>query len=1179
MESSTAIETGAATLLQAPGVPGVPGVSGGAAGCLQQSSGSTRSRNGPTDALSAGAVPSRGRSNPVINSITNEDRKSSTKTIHQHGPRNIVRDCLLPAMFERHCTLLEYLNELVAVQQQAQLSAANSTTAPSSSAFSSFRRPRALPQPLRADDPQEYQHLLTTTLVAFSPGVPISPFKRGADFSQSCTQEELLNRLLELLFREHQPSHVLAPGYRKMRNNDKVLGTVNSLYGVENYFPNTTLNYLKTLPWELLLARMGDSVVLHLLLSASVFVRLNNGCYMQVSGAPADDATPSQPARSKQPKQNMMANKPARKQPKSSSSWHVVPVSDSTERTSAPSTSNMPFDVTDVSDDKADQPPANPVASYATTYLPRSRIFYSLVKATRFPKSHCLNRFEPSTRSAEQLVMRILHPASEPAGKANQTPIKSKHQRVPSRLAPLVSFVAKILHAHRRLSYGAMLQRLCPVPEHVQLIPAKSSHPSSSQATTTQSSNPRPHYRELINSFSTYAQVSAYLEAVTSTLLPKNAWGSAANEAKFRSHLALFVRLRRFDKIALQTMLDGIQVSAIPWLAPPNQLAKSPVGPFHCSGPTDLAKRTGMLASVIQWLFDDILIPLIRMHFYVTESGPHRNRIFYYRQAVWRSITKLSMQPLLSSMLQHVPKKEAKSILSKRMFGFSYLRLLPKAKGVRPIINMGRKPSAAEVSQYLMRGHPGKPRLSINVRLQNLFHVLTFEKNRNPAPLGASLFGIDDIYPRLLPFVNHWIGQGRQSEIYFVSLDIQSAFDTVNHDKLLAVMDGVLQEDEYMMRRFVSVVSAGDKPRRRYNRRVCVAGDFAQFSEFASSVSKDEMKNALLIDQVVYPFQEKQELLDMLQDVVRNNIIRIGKRFYRQRAGISQGSLLSTLLCSYYYGHIESQILPPLPADKGVLLRFVDDFLLVTTDYEYAVSFITAMYTKLSEYGAAINPDKTLINFPFAVAGVQLPQAERDQFPWCGFLLNTKTLSISADYSRYSGVYLNESLTVDVSRHPGRSLRHKMIQSLKPKCHAMLLDCRLNTLLDVQVNVYQIFLLSAIKFHCIVRELPASRRVQGNPAFFIELVLESISFFYSLIQTKTQGVALPVQCSLTRRQVMWIGCHAFITILERKQTDYAPLLRGLTKLQQSFGKGVEHSCVAATHRSRSEILFAVAEFN
>ena len=38
--------------------------------------------------------------------------------------------------------------------------------------------------------------------------------------------------------------------------------------------------------WGLLLAWIGDSLMLHLLVHASIFVQLPNGCYLQVTGQP-----------------------------------------------------------------------------------------------------------------------------------------------------------------------------------------------------------------------------------------------------------------------------------------------------------------------------------------------------------------------------------------------------------------------------------------------------------------------------------------------------------------------------------------------------------------------------------------------------------------------------------------------------------------------------------------------------------------------------------------------------------------------------------------------------------------------------------------------------------------------------------------------------------------------------
>ena len=67
-----------------------------------------------------------------------------------------------------------------------------------------------------------------------------------------------------------------------------------------------------------------------------------------------------------------------------------------------------------------------------------------------------------------------------------------------------------------------------------------------------------------------------------------------------------------------------------------------------------------------------------------------------------------------------------------------------------------------------------------------------------------------------------------------------------------------------------------------------------------------------------------------------------------QREGIAQGSVLSTLLCNIYFGNVEEELLKGVfgsggPGDGGeqnLLLRVVDDFMLVTTRKDVAVSFL-----------------------------------------------------------------------------------------------------------------------------------------------------------------------------------------------------------------------------------------------
>ena len=67
----------------------------------------------------------------------------------------------------------------------------------------------------------------------------------------------------------------------------------------------------------------------------------------------------------------------------------------------------------------------------------------------------------------------------------------------------------------------------------------------------------------------------------------------------------------------------------------------------------------------------------------------------------------------------------------------------------------------------------------------------------------------------------------------------------------------------------------------------------------------------------------------------------MGEDYYLQTQGIVQGSMVSTLLCNYYYGAMERDHLQ-LHSDE-LLMRQADDFLFVTPHEENARTFLETM--------------------------------------------------------------------------------------------------------------------------------------------------------------------------------------------------------------------------------------------
>ena len=131
--------------------------------------------------------------------------------------------------------------------------------------------------------------------------------------------------------------------------------------------------------------------------------------------------------------------------------------------------------------------------------------------------------------------------------------------------------------------------------------------------------------------------------------------------------------------------------------------------------------------------------------------------------------------------------------------------------------------------------------------------------------------------------------------------------------------------------------------------------------------------------------------------------------------GIAQGSILSTYFCNIFYGDMENTHLKDLMiSDDCVLMRWTDDFLLITSSKDYAHTFLRKLITGFREYGCKINVKKSKTNLP-ADCCDELKVIERvngSWFPWCNLLINVNTLQVRLSYKRYIG---NTSMVITES--------------------------------------------------------------------------------------------------------------------------------------------------------------------
>ena len=440
------------------------------------------------------------------------------------------------------------------------------------------------------------------------------------------------------------------------------------------------------------------------------------------------------------------------------------------------------------------------------------------------------------------------------------------------------------------------------------------------------------------------------------------------------------------------------------WLRPTH------VNPSLKIAASDIQKRKEILLEFLYYVFDSLLIPLIRSNFHVTESNVHQNRLFYFRHDVWRALTEPAMANFKLNMYEEINTVKARNLLDARALGFSQIRLLPKSNGVRPITNLRRRVTKIQNGKVTL----GR---SINSVMAPVFNVLDFEKRKRPALVGSALFSVGDMYPKLKAFAQTVHRNTLpSSSYYFAKADAKSCFDTIPQQEVVRLIKQIASEEDYRIARHAEIKpsdthgygiarnSIDVKPARKFISTAKAATEFQSFDEFISAGLGTTKKNTVFVNSIVQTLQKKGKTLDLLQDHVERNIIKIGKKFFRQKAGIPQGSVLSSLLCNYFYAELERECLGFLVGHESILLRLVDDFLLITINKDHAKKFLQVMHDGVEKYGVEVNPAKSLANFDVIINGSQVPCLhERTEFPYCGNSINTKTLEITKDRDRRKG--------------------------------------------------------------------------------------------------------------------------------------------------------------------------------
>jgi telomerase reverse transcriptase len=644
-------------------------------------------------------------------------------------------------------------------------------------------------------------------------------------------------------------------------------------------------------------------------------------------------------------------------------------------------------------------------------------------------------------------------------------------------------------------------------------------------------------------------------------VFPAAMWGQGEvgqhNVGILDDMIETFISLRRFESLSLHNVMQGMKIKDIAWLVPPK----------HVSGErlsrTDLEKRSELIAELVYYVFDSFLIPLIRAHFYVTESGAFRNQLFYFRHDVWRQMSKPALNMLKDTMLEECSSAQMKQTFQKRALGVSHVRLLPKETGMRPIINLRRRVQMTKHGT-LMLGR------SINNILTPAFSILNYEKTRGPNRLGSALFSVDDMLPRLQTYRQTLTAAGLAGRpLYFAKVDVQACFDSIPQKRLMEVVHATVTAERYNIAKYARAKLLGSDLQGKAGFGTIPSWKFLttatggetnwNLAEETTQDVRSGRRRSTFVDGGVQGKINRRAVLALLTEHVEQNLIKVGTRVYRQKEGIPQGSIVSSLLCSYFYAELERHVLSFVTASNSILLRLIDDFLVISTDKAVAEKFMQVMHAGVPEFGVKVKAEKSRANFDVLVDGKRIARLnELCDFPYCGNSINTATLNLSKDQERRRANNISNSITVEYTKVPGQTFYRKTLNAVKLQLQAMLLSTSFNSVSTVISNLFHAFVEVALKAYHYEKSLPNAK--QPHDKLFIKTVADLIKLACALMHRRRHkpSSVLQYECSVSNAQARWLACTAFTQVFGRRQTKHAELLSWLqTQLQSPASRREE----------------------
>lgn len=136
--------------------------------------------------------------------------------------------------------------------------------------------------------------------------------------------------------------------------------------------------------------------------------------------------------------------------------------------------------------------------------------------------------------------------------------------------------------------------------------------------------------------------MASFLTEYIYQIMPKHFLRTGKNKKVFNQKVKQFVKFNRYESYTRITILDKFKIDDIDWLK--YNSSKKNAKYFKL-------ENEFIWWRMLKWLFEDLMISVLRCYFYCTEKQKEYSRIYYYRKNIWNLIMKMSIEDLLKATL------------------------------------------------------------------------------------------------------------------------------------------------------------------------------------------------------------------------------------------------------------------------------------------------------------------------------------------------------------------------------------------------------------------------------------------------------------------------------------------------------------------------------------------------